>query len=1162
MSTVQIKIAGVDQTANVLFETAHFESAVNGQAGPANLRVRDLVSTLTVVPGALLELIIDGNPVWTGFIQQVTRVYVFPALNVADFGLARFLDLVATDINVLFSKRIAFNGADPENILSPIYPVNTPDTTAIADLVTDWLDLSGDGIDTSTLVDFVGNINVDQKARPWEGSDTWGQAMGSIALLPAAIYYLDPRRNLVYCDTDTPTAPFGLSDRPNGTTKRGYREMEVLLDGSNLANDVLCWGIGYGSSTPVFKRAEDATSQTNHGLWQLGQVTYGIYKQATIDRVADSILNGSPDHHRGSKDDRPAVTLVTYEPGLLPAQKVSFESQVFGYSDVLPIRKMSITFEAKDNPRYELILSHEIDTPWSFFDPFRFNFHLPRLTLPPFPVLPSPQTPGGCLDCGATDTFGRVIAESTHTGSGQTYVDVGPSDSGILYGHPLDPTLGWSLGGPGSIGLSLDGTSLVARFFGTSMEAQANGFFQTVAIMDHTAVKSMKFKLTALPSSTGAAAVASVGFDFGGPSGTKSPNVWINSGSYGAFNQSHIGFTATLADSTLIPDGYWQAGVEYTVSLVDGGVGIGTTITITDGVTAYSRTSSGYSGEVIDSPQVGVIVTDNGGTATSEMSIIISEIDIPEITRCTENRYELFQRSIVPNGWAGPWTVTTISHAQISVDYGHGNIDLQSSGGSAQGVLEATGTTGANWMNPSFDMVVPFRTSNVANTGLLRFLFFEGTFTTFRGVDLNMAAGTIGLLNAAGSTDTPYTAWADSDIMFVRFQVEAGVEIRARVWRYDEVEPGTWNVVLADTDATVVDMFRVEADDDGGATDSAIRYFWIDFTYDGKPCYENCLAGPELIDDFNRTEIGTWGASTPTGYVWGFGQTGTPSISVNGTRGVAALPSSGIRQFRAANLYIQDPVRWTGTDFEVTAQFEFDRGPTATAGDWNAACLVLTPFATGGYNTGGGFADTYAMILRWARTSADAQIGVQIDASNSLGAGSAWSSPLTFSIGIVYGVRWKRVGNTVMARVWDTSGSEPGTWNVTGTVTVETTARPDSLWVNLQYRGSPAIGPTIYTDQLFSAGCTPVPPAPPTTGMPVFGDGCENAVRTDSTHYQLTRAFVRFSEKVYVDGLLTRPGITFEYTTDPEGGTIIFNDPVSSGAVVRVCYTANGPTVP
>ncbi len=385
MSTVQIKIAGIDETDKVVFERSSFESAVNGTVGTARIMVRDLDRTYSVVPGSILELIIDGDPIWTGFVMIVRRGYVFPALNVDDFGLARFFEIEGSDLNILFQKRFAYTKADPTIVFGQKYPPATPDTTAIADLVADYLDLSGDGLDTSTHVENVGDINVDQEARAWLAGDTWAEAMTSIASLPGAVYFLAPTYDLIYTDVNTENAPYGLSDQP-GVGEVGYREMVLTKDGTQLANDVLAWGMGLGSSEPVFTRLIDTSSVNTHNLWQAGVVKPGIYKQATIERVADSIVYGSPSNKRGSKDDRTNVRLVTYQPGFLPAQKVAFESNVFGFSDVIPIRFMKITFDSPQNPRYEITLSHAIDAPWGFFDPFFLD--LPGFNLPELPGLP------------------------------------------------------------------------------------------------------------------------------------------------------------------------------------------------------------------------------------------------------------------------------------------------------------------------------------------------------------------------------------------------------------------------------------------------------------------------------------------------------------------------------------------------------------------------------------------------------------------------------------------------------------------------------------------------------------------------------------------------------------------------------------------------------
>ncbi len=434
MPTVQILVNSVDVTADVVYATARFQQKVNGAVGEGYMRVRDDASTYSFTAGADWLVLVDGSAAWRGFVMTIRRVYIAPAMDVAESGLQRFIDLYGPDGNVLLTRRVVEKASSPATVEGTQFAANTADTTAITDLLANWLDLSADSIDTSTGVTHVGNLDPAQKTRAWSGGWYWNNAMDTIAMLPGAIYYLrpesgSPHYTLVYCDVDTPTSPFGLSDQPNGSTTLGYRQVEIIADGMGLVTDEMAWGFGYGSQVPVFKRITDATALATHGRWQDGRQAFGVYKQATIDRIADSVVYGSPTNHRGAKDDRMAVDLVTYHPGLLAGHVVAFDSQVWGYSDTIPVRQSELTFDAPDSPKWHLLLSHAIDAPWGFFDQFwpqlpRFAFPMP--SLPGVPVLP----PGGCGCVGNVvfDDFNRTVAAGgwgTATPSGDPWTVFG-----------------------------------------------------------------------------------------------------------------------------------------------------------------------------------------------------------------------------------------------------------------------------------------------------------------------------------------------------------------------------------------------------------------------------------------------------------------------------------------------------------------------------------------------------------------------------------------------------------------------------------------------------------------------------------------------------------------------------------------------------------------
>jgi hypothetical protein len=242
--------------------------------------------------------------------------------------------------------------------------------------------------------------------------------MGFINFNIGAIYYINPDKKLVWADDETESAPFVISDRPTGG-QVGYSEYEELLDGANLINDALVWGAGLGSNSVVFSRSTDATSISTHSRWQVGTALLPIYKQTTADRTSSTYVYGSPQHHRGHKDDAIGIKCAVYRSGLRVAQVIRVISTVFGTDLTLPIRTCRITFETQHEPKWELGIGTEYDQPWMGFDFFPFDFRLPAFPpfqFPPFDFLPPPP-PTTCDDRPAALVLSPAQANHGTTGT-------------------------------------------------------------------------------------------------------------------------------------------------------------------------------------------------------------------------------------------------------------------------------------------------------------------------------------------------------------------------------------------------------------------------------------------------------------------------------------------------------------------------------------------------------------------------------------------------------------------------------------------------------------------------------------------------------------------------------------------------------------------------
>ena len=149
-----------------------------------------------------------------------------------------------------------------------------------------------------------------------------------------------------------------------------YREIRIREDATSMVNDALVWGAGYGNKNLVFSRTQSSPSQTVHGLWQAGEFKNGVYKQATVNAISASWVEGSPSAHRGAKNPKRSVELVTQSTVFSAGDVVVVQNSSFEYTDTLPIRSVITTFPTPFDPRFALTMSWEIDAVWSMYDPW------------------------------------------------------------------------------------------------------------------------------------------------------------------------------------------------------------------------------------------------------------------------------------------------------------------------------------------------------------------------------------------------------------------------------------------------------------------------------------------------------------------------------------------------------------------------------------------------------------------------------------------------------------------------------------------------------------------------------------------------------------------------------------------------------------------------
>lgn len=423
MATVLIELDGTDVTASVILKGAEFTSSARGAAGTCRFRIRDYNQSKMFTVGKELTLTIDGVRKWGGFVMEVHRGYFWDGSpHPCDTPLVpRYFEIIGSDYNVLLNKRVLYDKVHPENFNKlTCFAAGTPDSTVIDYYIANHTDLLADGV-TTTMVEHVGTPSVDQCIpNDCNISAQAGQNISSflrfINFNVGAIWYLDPNKNLVYTDVDTPNAAFGLSDDPVAG-EVGCRDLEILYDASDMRNDALVWAAGQGpNQTGLFARRQDATSETTHERWQIANTNLSLICQSSVNQIANSYVYGSPQNKRGGKDDRVSIKATVFVPNFTVAQKVPVRSAVFGYSDVVPIRSERITFPTATEPQYDLVLGFDVDDPWTTVEFWWPQFHWPKcpdgsdppcISIPPPPPPPNPCAQDASTQC--CETFTRTV---------------------------------------------------------------------------------------------------------------------------------------------------------------------------------------------------------------------------------------------------------------------------------------------------------------------------------------------------------------------------------------------------------------------------------------------------------------------------------------------------------------------------------------------------------------------------------------------------------------------------------------------------------------------------------------------------------------------------------------------------------------------------------
>jgi hypothetical protein len=214
------------------------------------------------------------------------------------------------------------------------------DAQSDADIIDDLFDDYLATVDSETHVDIVQNpltITIER--------GTLREALSQICSRTGAYFYIDFDNELHYFETESNDVGWDLSDEPDQSTSFSYfddpvRREEGLtrLDGVYVIGANVSGWVGThaaGDKTTVVK---DNRITTSTGVTQRGQ--------AILDACGNTKF---------------IYEVGTYKAGLRAGMDVGFKCDLYDVDDTLTVRKLRLTFEEDESPRYELELGDPVN---------------------------------------------------------------------------------------------------------------------------------------------------------------------------------------------------------------------------------------------------------------------------------------------------------------------------------------------------------------------------------------------------------------------------------------------------------------------------------------------------------------------------------------------------------------------------------------------------------------------------------------------------------------------------------------------------------------------------------------------------------------------------------------------------------------------------------